>query len=265
MASITLIRGNTLPNTAAKADFHNLIDQATASITNIVNADVSGSAAIVSSKLDLSSITQVVGMTSKVFKQAQGANIASASALALGTDGNMFKITGTTTITSITSVPQAGTLITLWFAGALTFTDGSNLVLNGNFTTAADDTITLVSDGTNMIEVCRSRITTIVPVTLADQATIATDASSSSHFRVTLAGNRTLGNPTSARDGQKILWEIIQDGTGGRTLALDTKFVLGSDIDSSTLTTTANKRDFLGVAYNSTADKFYIIAFVRGY
>lgn len=102
-------------------------------------------------------------------------------------------------------------------------------------------------------------------VALTDQATIATDASLGNYFRVTLGGNRTLGNPTNALNGQKLLFEIIQDGTGGRTLALDTKFALGSDIATTTLTTTASARDFIGCVYNSTADKFYIIAFVKGY
>ncbi|HSX07470.1 MAG TPA: hypothetical protein VLG11_01100 [Candidatus Saccharimonadales bacterium] len=103
------------------------------------------------------------------------------------------------------------------------------------------------------------------PVTLTDAATIATDASQSNQFRVTLGGNRTLGNPTNPTDGQKVMWEIIQDGTGSRTLTLDTAFALGTDISSITLTTTAGKRDFLGAVYNSGTSKWYVIAFVKGY
>jgi hypothetical protein len=38
----------------------------------------------------------------------------------------------------------------------LTFTDGNNLKIAGNFVTSADDTITLVCDGTNWFETCRS-------------------------------------------------------------------------------------------------------------
>lgn len=264
MASVTITRGNTLPDSSAKSDFHNLIDQATGTVTGIVNADVDSSAAIANSKLNLASITQVVGMTSKMFKLAQGANIASASALALGTDGNLFYITGTTSITSITSVPQAGTVVVLWFASALTMTDGSNLVLQGNFTTAANDTMTLVSDGTNMIEIGRSRYTTIAPVTLTDQATIATDATASSHYRVTLAGNRTLGNPTGARDGQKMVWQIKQDATGGRTITLDSKFDVADDVGTVTLSTSGTATDWIGAVYDSAADKFYVISFVKG-
>lgn len=103
------------------------------------------------------------------------------------------------------------------------------------------------------------------PVALTDAATIATNASLGNYFRVTLGGNRTLGNPTNPTDGQKIIWELIQDGTGSRTITLDTTFALGTDISAVTLTTTASKRDFLGAVYNSTATKWYVIAFSRGY
>jgi hypothetical protein len=103
------------------------------------------------------------------------------------------------------------------------------------------------------------------PVALTDASTIATNASLGTHFRVTLGGNRTLGNPTNPTDGQKIVWELIQDATGSRTLTLDTNFALGADITAVTLSTAVNKRDFLGAVYNSTAGKWYVIAFVKGY
>lgn len=104
-----------------------------------------------------------------------------------------------------------------------------------------------------------------VPVALTDATTVATNAALGDHFRVTLGGNRTLGNPTNAVDGQRILWEIIQDGTGSRTITLDTKFALGTDLTAVTLSTAAGKRDFLGAFYNSGTDKFYVTAFVKGY
>lgn len=102
-------------------------------------------------------------------------------------------------------------------------------------------------------------------VTLTDAATIATDASLSSMFTVTLGGNRTLGNPTFMADGQILLWEIKQDATGSRTLALDTKFVFGTDIASITLTTTASKRDYLLAQYRAADDKLYVLDFKKGY
>lgn len=102
-------------------------------------------------------------------------------------------------------------------------------------------------------------------VLLADAATIATDASKSNHFRVTIGGNRTLGEPTNPKDGQAITYEIIQDGTGSRTLTYAAVFAFGTDIPSPTLTTTANKRDFLMFKYNATAVKWYCLAVVKGF
>lgn len=101
--------------------------------------------------------------------------------------------------------------------------------------------------------------------TLTDAATIATDASLGNHFRVTLGGNRTLGNPTNPEDGQRCIWELIQDGTGSRTLTLGSKFLLGTDITAVTLTTTASKRDLLGAVYNQSLDKWLVCMFIKGF
>jgi hypothetical protein len=90
-----------------------------------------------------------------IFKESKGADVASATTTTLGNDGNFFDITGTTTITSIAS-KAAGTVVRLQFDGILTLTDGSNLKLAGNFVTAAESTITLVSDGSNWYELSRS-------------------------------------------------------------------------------------------------------------
>lgn len=108
-------------------------------------------------------------------------------------------------------------------------------------------------------------ISQVGTVALTDAATIAVDASLGSSFRVTLGGNRTLGNPTNATDGQKITFRLRQDGTGSRTLTLDTKFRLGSDIPSVTLSTTADQTDYLGVIYHAADDTFDVCSFVKGF
>lgn len=105
----------------------------------------------------------------------------------------------------------------------------------------------------------------VTPDSLTDASTIAIDASTGNFFTVTLGGNRTLGNPTNAVDGQKLLFRIRQDGTGTRTLTLDTKYRLGTDITSTTLTTTINKTDYIGVVYHASDDKFDVIAMTKGY
>ena len=55
--------------------------------------------------------------------------------------------------------------------------------------------------------------------TLTDGANISVDLSASNNFVVTLAGNRTLDNPTNIVAGQSGSIFIVQDGTGSRTLA----------------------------------------------
>lgn len=103
------------------------------------------------------------------------------------------------------------------------------------------------------------------PIVLTDAATIVTNAALGNRFRVTLAGNRTLANPVNAVDGQQIVFEIIQDAVGGRTLTFDTKFAFGTDITAVVLTTTASKRDFITAIYNQATDRFYVVGVSKGY
>ena len=76
----------------------------------------------------------------------KGEDITSAAALTLGTDGNYFDVTGTTTITSINTW-NVGDIVRLHFDDALTLTHhATNLVLPGgaNITTATGDEFTFV-------------------------------------------------------------------------------------------------------------------------
>jgi hypothetical protein len=103
------------------------------------------------------------------------------------------------------------------------------------------------------------------PVNLTDAATIAVDALLGSLMRVTLGGNRTLGNPTNPQDGQMIMFEIKQDGTGSRTLALASKYNFGSDLTSIVLSTLPGLTDRLLVMYVLARDEWDIIGFKKGF
>jgi len=75
------------------------------------------------------------------FNWLKGADVASAAALDLGTDGNSFNITGTATITSVNTL-GIGTLVLLKFDDVLTLThDATDLILPGaaDIVTAAGD------------------------------------------------------------------------------------------------------------------------------
>ena len=97
-------------------------------------------------------------------KTDKGADVASATAMTLGADGNAFDITGTTTIVTIPSTNwAAGNLIHLQFDGVLTVTHSSatDSILLGdqaNMTTAAGDVLSLFFNGTNWVEVSRSSV-----------------------------------------------------------------------------------------------------------
>lgn len=84
-----------------------------------------------------------------------GASVASAAAIV--PTGNFFPVTGTTSITSVTTTGMAaGAVFTMILGGSITVTDGNNLVMAGNLSGSADDSITFYFDGTNCIELARS-------------------------------------------------------------------------------------------------------------
>ena len=93
-------------------------------------------------------------------KFVTGGAVASVSNLDIG-EGNFFAVTGTTEITNIeTTDTYAGRLVVLKFEGSVMVREGqtgANLVMAGNFSATADDTLTLFNfDGSNWHEVARS-------------------------------------------------------------------------------------------------------------
>jgi hypothetical protein len=102
-------------------------------------------------------------------------------------------------------------------------------------------------------------------VTLTYAAALATNASSGSNFEVTLTGPVTLSSPTGASDGQIIRWRIIQDATGGRTVALGTGFNFGTDLVAIAASTVAGKADYLTTVYRAATGKFDVTGFLRGF
>jgi hypothetical protein len=81
---------------------------------------------------------------------------------------------------------------------------------------------------------------------LTDGANIAWNLDDKPSVKVTLAGNRTLDNPTNMKDGMTYMLKVVQDATGSRTLTYGTAYdwtALGST--TPTLSTAANAEDLL--------------------
>jgi hypothetical protein len=79
---------------------------------------------------------------------------------------------------------------------------------------------------------------------LTDASSISWNMASGINFSITLGGNRTLSNPSGTTNNKRGRIRVVQDGTGGRTLALGSnlKTAGGSGI---TLSTAAGAVDFL--------------------
>ena len=97
-------------------------------------------------------------------------------------------------------------------------------------------------------------------------STVSTDADTGQIFDVRLTGNVTLSNPTNPTNGVTLRWRIKQDGSGSRTVTLDSAFKIPSSAtDPLPFSTAPDTIDLLAATYNSATDKWDIIAFVMGY
>ena len=173
---------------------------------------------------------------------SKGADVASATALVLLTDGNFFDVTGTVTITSFNTTGGPGTQIKLQFDAACLLTHhATDLKLPGgaNITTAAGDVAEFIeyaagdyictsytkADGTAVVA---SNLTDTA-ITTADQswtgsqrATLVVDNDGSfdmnlgQNFKCTPAGGLTL-TFTNFTDGQSGF--IILVNSGGHAIA----------------------------------------------
>lgn len=92
--------------------------------------------------------------------------------------------------------------------------------------------------------------------TLADGPNIAWDLVTQQVAQVTLAGNRTLDNPTNIVAGGTYLLFVIQDGTGSRTLTFASNYSFG-DEGAPTLSLVAGKIDLISFAANPDANKMF--------
>ena len=149
---------------------------------------------------------------------------------------------------------EVPTSVSAFTINTLTATSIDTSVINATLVSAANGTFTSTVSA-NTIDTSIAIITDAsitdatfagqvvgTPVTLTDATSIALDLATGNNFTVTLAGNRTLENPTNAVAGQTGQMYVIQDGTGSRTLAFGSnyKFPNGTAITISTSTSSVD-------------------------
>lgn len=133
---------------------------------------------------------------------------------------------GTNIVYADNGVTQNLTFSTLTVSGTATFNGTSTFNSTANFAGTMASTKNAYSNIS----------------TLTDAATITPNFANANNFTVTLGGNRTLANPTGLTAGQSGVIYVVQDATGGRTLAFGSywKFPAAA---APTLSTAANAVD----------------------
>ena len=164
----------------------------------------------------------------------EGAALASASTLILGTDGDFFHVTGTNAISALSGTQ---TQVVLTFDSALTLTHSGTLILNSavSYTTTAGAVVGFVNEGGGVWrEIFRSMLRPIV--TGADGTVLLSRAASTGGFGTYAAVlNRviyglTYENGTDATNDVNINTGGAMDATGAYWMTLATALGKQSDV-----------------------------------
>jgi hypothetical protein len=118
-----------------------------------------------------------------------------------------------------------------------------------------------VYNGTSWAGIAQNTVTTIVGAN-----PITPDASVANTIIVTVGTATVINGPTNGYDGQKLTFRLVQDVTG-HTVTFSTgsgNFRFGTDITSFTASA-ANKTDYVGVIWTSSANVWDIVSIIQGY
>lgn len=102
-------------------------------------------------------------------------------------------------------------------------------------------------------------------VNLTDAATIEVDASLGNDFRVTIAGNRTMGTPANPSNGQQIIFQVTQGSGGSFTLTWASGYEFSASMPQPALSAAAGQTDLLGFIYNAAKGAWLFAAYVNGF
>lgn len=142
------------------------------------------------------------------------------------------------------------------------FPEGSGSLSNDDVFLFMDDPSG--SGVTKKISLSQINSATVVQVGNAS-GTINTNASAGDIFDLTLTASGTLANPTNGSDGQSLRWRISY-AANGIPLTLGNNFRIPSTATSPLpFSSTSGTMDMLGATYDSSRNKWDVIAFVPGY
>jgi len=213
------------------------IDNRTAAITSI-NSVITALSATMATSINNSNTSIAANAAAITSVNTVITNLSATLATSIGNSNSAITALSATLATSIANhLPLAG--------GTLTGT-----------VSGTDFYVSAVAIGVDALLGKELRIGTAAVadiVSLTDAASIAVDFNTGQNFAITLAGNRTLENPTNCVAGQVGSIFIVQDGTGSRTLAFGSNWGF-PDGTAPVISTSINAVDRLDYIVHTSTD-----------
>lgn len=108
---------------------------------------------------------------------------------------------------------------------------------------------------------------TIVQSASISSGAVTIDFANGPHVRISLTENITSMTLTPDQDGQRIIIEMTQDNTGGRTVAWPSNVRFSTDLPSGDFVpdAAADKKTYFGLVYHTSNAKFDALAITKGF
>lgn len=252
LTSSSLTENNILTESEAAANYQ----PANANLTNWSN--ITTASKINTAGDTMSGSLSVTGLTNT------GLN---ASRIVLS-DVNKALSSSTLTEANILTEAEAAILYQPIFTTGAGITNIANIV-SANLTAGSNISLSTNSGGSISISSTASGGTSTsnnIPSSIVYTDTnIFINAGAATLFRIILTNSAFLHFPTNASDGQQIRISITQDSTGMRLLSYTNSLTFGSDITGITLTTNANKTDWITMIYWAASNRWDVVGVLMGY
>lgn len=113
----------------------------------------------------------------------------------------------------------------------------------------------IVSGTATPVKIGNALAPSVVTVTDVPSGTVVPNASAGQVFSLTLgttAGNRTLGNPINATDGQVLSWRVKQNANSTGTILYESQYTFSDGTANAySIGTTASKWNYFNFRYNA--------------
>ena len=233
---------------------------AVSALTSVNAVNIAAVSALTSVNLAaITSINSILGDGSNFATSAELAAVSSALATSIGNSN-----TNIAAVSVLTSVNKAAiTSINAVITGDISADSGTfnTLVVKTSASVSGDLRVGSkigVNKATPLKQIHISKSAVADINALTDGTNISVDLNAGQNFTVTLAGNRTLDNPTNCVAGQVGSIFVVQDGTGSQTLAYGTSYDFAGGT-APTLSTAANAIDRLDYIVHTSTDVHMVL------